>query len=142
MNKIGFKLEKINSEQFAIIESSYDECNDDIGLEAIVKFGTNAKESAIISIIKFQFEQKEKPFLIIEVSCEFSIEKGKWDEFSTDKDININIPKEFLAHLAMITVGTTRGVLHSKTENTKFNEFILPTLNVAEMITEDGVFEK
>ncbi|WP_262906606.1 hypothetical protein [Tenacibaculum finnmarkense] len=42
----------------------------------------------------------------------------------------------------MITVGTTRGVLHSKTDNTIFNEFILPTLNVSQMITEDGEFEK
>ncbi len=140
MNKIGFKLEKINTEQFAIIESSYDECNDDIGLEANVKFGTSTEDSAVISIIKFQFEQKEKPFLIIEVSCEFSIEEDKWGEFSNGK--TIDIPKGFLAHLAMITVGTTRGVLHSKTDNTKFNEFILPTLNVSEMITEDGAFEK
>jgi hypothetical protein len=140
MNKIGFKLEKINTEQFAIIESSYDECNDDIGLEANVKFGTSTEDSAVISIIKFQFEQKEKPFLIIEVSCEFSIEEDKWGEFSNGK--TIDIPKGFLAHLAMITVGTTRGVLHSKTDNTKFNELILPTLNVSEMITEDGAFEK
>ena len=105
-----------------------------------MKFGTSTEDSAVISIIKFQFEQKEKPFLIIEVSCEFSIEEDKWGEFSNGK--TIHIPKGFLAHLAMITVGTTRGVLHSKTDNTKFNEFILPTLNVSEMITEDGAFEK
>lgn len=140
MNKIGFKLEKINTEQFAIIESSYDDSNDGIGLEANVKFGINTEDSAIISIIKFQFEQNDKPFLIIEVSCEFSIGQDKWNKFSSEK--TIHIPKALLAHLAMITIGTTRGILHSKTDNTKFNEFILPTLNVAEMITEDGEFEK
>ncbi|WP_233900639.1 hypothetical protein [Tenacibaculum piscium] len=140
MNKIGFKLEKINTEQFAIIEDAYDNYSEEIGLEAIVKFGVNSENTAINSIIKFQFEQNKKPFLIIEVSCEFGIEQTKWNDFSKDK--KVHIPKGFLAHLAMITVGTTRGILHSKTENTKFNEFILPTLNVSEMITEDGEFEK
>ncbi|MBE7651964.1 hypothetical protein [Tenacibaculum finnmarkense] len=140
MNEIGFKLEKINTEQFAIIEDAYDTCCEEIGLEAIVKFGINSENPAIISIIKFQFEQNKKPFLIIEVSCEFGIEETKWNIFN--KGTKIHIPKDFLAHLAMITVGTTRGVLHSKTDNTIFNEFILPTLNVSQMITEDGEFEK
>jgi len=79
-------------------------------------------------------------FLIIEVSCEFDISSEFWKEF--DNKDKVRIPKGFMAHLAMITVGTTRGILHSKTENTKFNEFILPTLNITEMITEDGVFKK
>jgi len=140
MNKIGFKLEKINTEQFAIIEDSYNSQNDEIGLQANVKFGISSESPAIISIIKFQFEQHKKPFLVIEVSCEFSVEEAKWVEFSKYK--KVYVPKDFLAHLAMITVGTTRGVLHSKTDNSKFNDFVLPTLNVTEMIKEDGVFEK
>ena len=37
----------------------------------------------------------------------------------------------------MITVGTLRGVLHAKTENTEFNEFFLPTINVTDLIKED-----
>lgn len=140
MNKFGFNLEKINTEQFAIIESSYDNSNNEIGLETSLKFGTNNEESAIVSIAKFQFKQNEKPFLVIEASCEFSIAKEAWLQFSkTDKII---IPKGFLAHLAMITVGTTRGILHSKTDNTEFNEFVLPTINVKELINEDGDFEK
>jgi len=47
-----------------------------------------------------------------------------------------------MAHFAMITVGTTRDVLHEKTRNTKFNEFILPIINIAKMIKKDGTFEK
>lgn len=140
MNKTGFKLEKINTEQFAIIEDLYNEQSEGISLQANIKFGVSSESPAIISIIKFQFEQKKKPFLLIEVSCEFSVEETNWTKFSMDK--KVHVPKDFLAHLAMITVGTTRGVLHSKTDNTKFNEFVLPTLNVSEMIKQDGVFEK
>lgn len=140
MNKIGFTLEKINTEQFAIIEASFDECIEEIGLKANLRFGVNSENNAVISFMKFQFEQNDIPFLIIEVSCEFTVDKKFWDKFS-EKETLI-IPKGFLSHIAMITTGTTRGILHSKTENTKFNEFLLPTINIKEMITEDGVFEK
>lgn len=140
MSKIGFKLERIKTEQFAIIEDLYDDCNEEIDLETSVNFGTSLDNPAIITIIKLQFKQNKNPFLIIEVSCEFSVKKDKWIEFSKGKVILI--PKGFLAHLAMITIGTTRGILHSKTDNTKFNEFILPAINVSEMIIEDGKFEK
>lgn len=140
MTKIGFTLDKINTEQFAIIESSYDDCNEEFGLEASLKFGVNSENSAIISYVKFQFEQNNIPFLIIETSCEFTIDEKFWANFSTKE--SIIIPKGFLSHLAMITTGTTRGILHSKTENTKFNEFLLPTINITEMITDDGEFEK
>jgi hypothetical protein len=51
------------------------------------------------------------------------------------------VPKGFLAHLAMITTGTSRGVLFAKTEATPFSKFIIPTLNVSEMIYEDAIFD-
>ncbi len=51
------------------------------------------------------------------------------------------VSKGFLAHLAMITTGTARGVLFAKTEATQFSKFIIPTLNVAEMIKEDASFD-
>ena len=140
MDKIGFKLNKINTQQFAIIEDSYNSKNDDFTIETNLGFGVDSKNAAIISLVKIQFEQNDVPFLIIEVSCEFDIVSKFWKEF--DSEDNIRMPKGFMAHLAMITVGTIRGVLHTKTENTKFNEFILPTLNVTEMITKDGEFKK
>lgn len=140
MNKIGFKLSKINTDQYAIIEDAYDDENDEFRLGINLGFGVDSENTAILSSVKIKFEQNNTPFLIIEVSCEFDIISEFWKEFD-NKEI-IKIPKDFMAHLAMITVGTTRGILHSKTDNTKFNEFILPTLNVSEMITEDGEFKK
>jgi hypothetical protein len=46
-----------------------------------------------------------------------------------------------MAHLAMITTSTCRGVLFAKTEGTEFYKFIIPTLNVTGMINEDAEFE-
>jgi len=39
----------------------------------------------------------------------------------------------------MHTVGTARGVLHSKTESTPFNGLIIPPINVEQIIQEDIV---
>ena len=140
MDKIGFGLNKINTQQFAIIEDVYNSEDNDIIIETSLGFGVDSENASIISSVKIQFQQNKNPFLIIEVSCEFDVVDESWDKF-IDTD-SIRIPKGFMAHLAMITVGTTRGVLHAKTKDTKFNVFILPTINVAEMVKEDSVFEK
>ncbi|WP_338768026.1 hypothetical protein WAF17_06925 [Bernardetia sp. ABR2-2B] len=140
MEGIQFSLKKINTDQFAIIEDAYNSQIEDINLEIHINFGTSSETTSIVSIIKFQFKQNEKSFLIVEVSCEFSVEKSKWSEFR--KEGKLIIPQGFLAHLAMITVGTTRGVLHSKTTNTKFNDFILPTIDITKIVTEDGKFDE
>ncbi len=57
-------------------------------------------------------------------------------------DINtLIVPKGLLCHLAMLTVGTSRGILHAKTEGTCFNKYVLPTINVTEIIKEDASFD-
>lgn len=140
MDNIGFQIKKINTHQFAIIDEAYNDENDEFNLETNLGFGIDVSNSAIKSSVKVHFEQDERPFLIIEVSCEFNIDPKFWNEFNNEEFIKI--PKGFMSHLAMITVGTTRGVLHSKTENTKYNELILPTLNVSEMIKDDLEFKK
>jgi hypothetical protein len=45
-----------------------------------------------------------------------------------------------MTHLTMITVSSVRGVLHAKTEGTIFNKYLLPTLDVTEMVKEDVEF--
>jgi hypothetical protein len=80
-------------------------------------------------------EKIQKTFMAIRISGFFKIEYSTWEDFKNNK--NLIFPKDFVAHMATITVGTSRGVLNNKTENTKSNELILPTLNVGEMVVED-----
>ena len=77
--------------------------------------------------------------MTIQISCFLKIEDSAWESFKLNNQITF--PKDFIAHMAMITVGTSRGVLHSKTEGTIFNKYILPTINVAKMIPEDITFD-
>ena len=88
----------------------------------------------------FVFESDQKPFIIIESGCHFKIADSSWSEMYQSDTNSLKVPRGFLSHLAMLTIGTTRGVLHAKTEGTCFNKFVLPTVNVSDLIKEDVIF--
>lgn len=44
-----------------------------------------------------------------------------------------------MAHLTTITTGTLGGIVHAKTENTPYNRFVMPLVNIAEIIKDDIV---
>lgn len=138
-NKIGFSLNNITTEQFAIIDSSYTE-GVDIDLKAGLKFGINREKKIISVIFSTSLLQEKTPFIIIEVGCNFKIKEEAWDQFLNESKTELIVPKGFVRHLATISVGTTRGVLHSKTENTPFNKFFLPTINVMDLVKKDAQF--
>jgi len=43
--------------------------------------------------------------------------------------------------MTVLTIGTARGVLHAKLEKIGFEKFILPTLDISNMIEEDMSFD-
>lgn len=139
-NKVGFGLLKITTEQFAIIESAFSD-SENIQLGAGIEFGIDDKHKVVACIVRFELMIKNSPFLIIHVRCEFGIEKDAWSEFFCNEKKSICFPKGFASHLAILTVGTARGILHAKTENTKFNEYFLPTININDFVKEDVSFE-
>lgn len=136
--QVGFALKGIKTEQFAIFEENYSPKKEtSLGTELQFKLDQNNKQIAVF--LGFEFLQGKKVFLKIQVSCHFKIEESSWN--SLIQENKLIVPKGFLAHLAMITTGTSRGVLFAKTEATPFSTFIIPTLNVAEMIKEDVLFD-
>lgn len=137
---VAFALRRISTEQFAIIEDAFID-GKDINLTTQLKFGANAEYKFIVLHANFKFEQEGKPFLVVEASGHFSIEEKAWTDFYNEEANNLTVPQGFMCHLGVIVIGTTRGILHAKTENTPFNRFFLPTINVTETIREDVVIE-
>jgi hypothetical protein len=136
---IEFNIKGVKTEQFALFEENHLD-KGEINLETNLSYGLNVDERDFIVSIKFTFEMKKKPFITIQISCNFEIELKSFNNLIVD-DKSI-VPNWFIAHMAMITVGTSRGILHSKTEGTIFNKYIIPTLNVAQMIPEDAIFDR
>src|SRR5689334_8959822 len=107
---VEFSIAKVTTEQFAIIEEAFhDEIQ--INLNTNIRF-TIARSNRLVAVhCQFKFEQKGIPFLKVEVSNQFLISPDSWKYFLKD-DVKTVIPKGFMTHLGMITVGTARGVLH------------------------------
>lgn len=135
--KVGFELQGIKTEQFAILNENFNH-KKPVDLNSQLQFKFDQKQSLIGVEIGFEYIQSKKRLLKIVVSCHFKIEADSWQTFLETQKGKLVIPKGFLAHLAMITVGTTRGVLHVKSESTPFAMFILPAINVVEMIPNDA----
>lgn len=140
-NQISFGLRKITTQQFAVIENAFDEKNDNIELGTGLRFGFNLDKKNIIVLLSINFSQSKNPFLLLEIGCFFEIVNNQWDNLYDVNSNEIKLPIALARHLVVLTVGTIRGVLHAKTENTVYNKFFLPTINVNELVVENVVIK-
>jgi hypothetical protein len=138
--KVGFGLLGIRTEQFALFEENYD-AKIDSTIEVGFEFRLDQASRQIGVFSSFEYMQSEKHIIKLKISCHYKIADETWDQLLKVEESKLRVPKGFLAHLAMLTIGTARGVLFAKTEGTVFSKMIIPILNVAEMITQDLDFE-
>jgi len=139
-DKIGFSLKKVTTEQFAIIESAFSD-GEDVQFSVNSKYGINEKDKMVAVFVSPAFYQNKTPFLVLEIACHFKIVEEAWNDFMNKDKTKITLPVGFIRHLIMLTIGTARGVLHSKTENTTFNDFLLPTINVTDIVKAGVAFD-
>lgn len=136
---ISFQLLRVITNQFAIL---IDEAPSATGLELQtgIRFMADDKGKSIAAFTRFSFLNKGVLFMVVEGGCIFKILEESWASMLDRNGSTLNASHGFLAHLTMLAVGTTRGILHAKTENTPFNQFLIPTINVAQMVKEDIKF--
>ena len=135
---ISFRLLNIVTEQFATFE--IENLPDTNELNSELQFSINPESRVVGCRMKFQFLHENQPFVALTVVCNFDVEESSWNNHVVANK-KIILPRHFLEHLCVITVGTSRGILHAKTENTFFNKFIIPTLDVSSLVEKDVVFE-
>lgn len=135
---IGFTLLGIKTEQFALFPENY-ALKKEVNLNTSLEFKISKEKRQIGVYATYTFDQSKKSFVKIQVSCHFEIKSDAWSSFLNEN--KITFPKAFIGHLTMISVGTARGILHSKTEGTEFNKYVLPTINVNELVDKDAEFE-
>lgn len=136
--KIGFVLIGIETKQFAILENNYKK-GEEITIDINYEFGLDPENRVMGSFVEFDFKHHEcSTFMKIVVACHFRISDQTWLELLQEDEIIF--PKIFLTHLCLLTVGTSRGIIFSKTENTILNPLILPTINVTKVVMEDASF--
>jgi len=141
INQINFALRSITTEQFAIIENAFDKSKENIELGNGLRFGFNLEKRVISVLLSVNFSQDKNPFLILEIGCFFEIKNEHWDNLYNEEIQEIKLPLDLARHLVVLAMGTLRGVLHAKVENTSFNKFMLPTINVTALVKEDIVIK-
>ena len=139
-SKVGFLLSNIKTLEFATIDKAYQEGSPG-DLKLGFGFGILEEEKWLACDANVEFSINDSPFIVIKVRCEFEIDPDAWERFADSKKNTITFQDGFLRHLAILTTGTTRGVLHAKTENTKFNQIILPTLNITDVVSDPITFD-
>lgn len=138
---IRFKIAGIRTEQFAILEDVYDK-GKDISINAGLQFSVDPKQKGLGVHFTVQFKHDEDVFLLLRTGCFFLIDPNRWDTLLAKNEKSIAFSKEFISHLSVLTIGTTRGILHEKLkDDPTFNQFILPTINVTEIVKEQVIIE-
>ncbi len=139
--KIKYDLQRISTEQFAILDENYS-TSSKVNMWAGLEFAFDDEDEVMGTFAEFIFSQNDQPFLKIKVGCHFELEPKTWEQFINKEQTKLTFPKAFMSHMAAITVGVARGILSAKTEGTQFNNFIIPLIDTNDMIDEDATFEK
>lgn len=140
---IPFRIVGIETSQFALIEDSYkDDCA--IDLSVGVPISASDEDHAIEVALNVQFKCESSPFIILEVKVKFDIEPEAFQSLfvTKKKKTAIVIPVGLSRHLATLTVGTARGVLHERLSKSKLNDFVLPTIDLTKILDEDITLDK
>lgn len=141
IKEIKFNLIKVTTEQFAVLDIPSEDQK--IIFNSSFKFGLSFDSKRVGVFTNFSYLAENIPFLLLESGCHFTIADDYWEKISNNETKSVLLPKGFVSHLLMLSVGTARGILHAKTENTPYNEFLIPLINVADAVKNDiELFDK
>lgn len=133
---IQFKIADIRTNEFATVDDIPVE-DDKVEIKSGIGVNMDVENSIITVQIKFTFIFNNYPFVILNCQCSFMLDDKNLKSFANEDGCTYTFPKDLVTHLAVLTVGTARGILHCKTENTNYNKFILPPIDLTKIIKED-----
>lgn len=137
---IQFGLRSIHTDEFATVENvNIDDKK--VRLEHSFVFSLIKEANELAVSFKISFLSDDRPFIILRVTCSFEIKTDNVLIPSKGDPKKIEIPKDFMIHLASLTTGTARGVLHSKLEQTAFNKYLLPIIDVTKGFKSNVTFD-
>jgi hypothetical protein len=134
---IRFNWAKITTDEFAVVEK-YDPA---VATDITIHIGFDAEpvDRQVALQVKGVFNQQEKVCLVLAVTCIFILSPEDWATVYDKEQKVVTIDVPLALHLASLSLSTLRGVLHAKTEGLPINNFVLPPINVAEMVKEKVV---
>jgi hypothetical protein len=132
---LEFALKGMRTAQFAFFSDEFlSKEKVEYNISFDFKFDIQHRQTMVL--LGLVYSQGKKMLCKLNTETSFEIRESSWNAFRKTEAGRI-IPKSALAHFAHLALGSARGILHSKTENTALHAIILPLINVLEMIHED-----
>lgn len=135
MVTIKYILRGVSVEQFATL---FEPSGDKIELNVVIPIKTNYNERTLAVGANIQYIENGKPFLVAEAFCHYEIEEKCWNELSDGYTKDVVLPKDLMDSLARIAIGTIRGAICVKTENTPFAKYFLPIIEINHSYEGEG----
>lgn len=133
---ISFSMKQIKVEQFAILSETLPK-DSNVNVETTFGVSVDSKSHIVGMRVKINYLAEKEVLLTLTLVCMFAISDESWNSLISNNVITI--PRGFLVHMAVHTLGTARGVLFCKAEDTVFQQIILPPTNVDAAFKEDLV---
>lgn len=131
---IKFQLLRIDVPQFAILATK--PVSGPFRVNFDINFATS-KERVIKCTLKIVYLKDSEIVSQLIVDTIFAIAEESWENLK--KDNTVVLPTGFLQHLAVISLGTARGIQYAKTEAVGLNNDLVPLINLTEIIKSDLV---
>lgn len=132
---LEFALKGMRTAQFAFFTDEF-LSKEKVEYHISFDFKFDIQHRQTMVLLGLVYSQGKKMLCKLDTETSFEIRDSSWNTFQKTESGRI-IPKSALAHFAHLALGSARGILHSKTENTALHSIILPLINVLEMIKED-----
>lgn len=134
---VSFRIKNIETLQYAVLQENVEE--NKLAFSINFSYGLDAASKIVRTMFHYELMHKEKAALLIKIAVDFGIEPLSFDEKIKEAS-GYRISTGLAIHLAMITVGTARGILHEKTKDLALNKYPIPTIDVTKTINNDIVF--
>jgi len=139
-NNLGFAFVGLKTTQFSTNDKTH-RYTGDLDLQTNIGFALDGASRVLTVEVQFEFfKKKDAPFLKIGLQGHFEMDVKGWKQLSDQDGRAIVFPQKVITHFVLLTIGAARGALHAKTEGSIYNSYILPTVNVAEIISNDISF--
>lgn len=135
--EIIYRYCKIELEQFAILEETYQSDMDDTQIQTGVQFSYDQDQHIICCDTSVILLQGDKTLLKTQLKSYFDLQPESVEALKEDGAIVFDEP--LLIQFASLSYGSLRGVIYAKTLNTPFNNFILPPVYFSSIIDKPFV---
>ncbi len=135
-HQFQFVIVGVTTEQFRIDPADF-RTDNEVELSLNFNFKHNEEDGMIGVFITIELLQGQNDLVLLEVACHFKIHPETWQQIISREDGSLILPLSFALHLATLTTGTSRGVLHARLSGSPFANYVLPAINLTEIIKSD-----